>query len=72
MKKRRVQGGEATSERRRRDRASGREFSLYADGMKVPFFILSVSYTWIYAVGVGAVDDPHGRGEHCSPARCLK
>ena len=39
--------------------------------MKVPFFILSVSYTWIYAVGVGAVDDPHGRGINTHASHCL-
>ena len=34
MTKRRVQGGEATSERRRRDGVGGREFSLCADESK--------------------------------------
>ena len=34
MTKRMVRGGEATSERRHRDRVSGREFSLCADGME--------------------------------------
>ena len=46
--------------RRRRDRVSGREFSPCADGMESTFFILAI--LGFYIVGVGAIDDPHGRG----------
>ena len=33
--------------RRRRDRVSGRDSNMCADGMESVFFILAVGYTWI-------------------------
>ena len=38
----------------------GRGWSKYADGMESTFFILAI--LGFYLVGVGAIDDPHGRG----------
>ena len=38
----------------------GRGSDTYADGMESTFFILAI--LGLYLVGVGAIDDPHGRG----------
>ena len=37
-------------------------------GWRAYFLFLMFAVLRLYLVGVGAVDDPHGRGEHCSPA----
>ena len=42
------------------NRVGGRGSDTYADGMESTFFILAI--LGFYLVGVGAIDDPHGRG----------
>ena len=49
----------------------GREFSLCADGMELYFLLFLLAMLGLYLVGVGAYDDPHGRGEHRSPRKEL-
>ena len=63
MTKRRVQGGGATSERRRRDGVSGKS---HLRGFSPP---VSATPTNALRALVHSRDDLHGRGEHCSPAK---
>ena len=48
--------------RRRRDRVSGRDSNVRADGMELYFLLFLLAMLGFYLVGVGAYDDPHGRG----------
>ena len=47
----------------------GRGWSKCADGTKSYFLFCLFAVLRLYLVGVGAVDDPRGRVEHCSPAK---
>ena len=50
----------------------GRDSNMYADGTKSYFLFCLFAVLRLYLVGVGAVDDPRGRVEHCSPAKKYK
>ena len=50
----------------------GRESNMCADGIEHIFFAFSVGYAWTLSCRGRRLDDPHGRGEHCSPAKILK
>ena len=47
----------------------GRGWSKCADGTKSYFLFCLFAVLRLYLVGVGAVDDPRGRVEHCSPTK---
>ena len=49
----------------------GRGFDTCADGMELYFLLFLLAMLGLYLVGVGAYDDPHGRGEHRSPRKEL-
>ena len=50
-------------------KVGGRASGTCADGIEYIFLLFLLAVLGLYLVGVGAVDDPRGRVEHCSPAK---